>query len=73
MTDRPKDGHKSRFLLYIDRGERLGRVDSEKTAIVVIRQQDGLFKHYYPQLKKANFETKLEPAVCREISCGFFS
>ena len=33
--NRQTDGHKSRFSLYIDRGERLGRVDSGKTAIVV--------------------------------------
>ena len=26
QTDRQTDGHKSRFRLYIDRGERLGRV-----------------------------------------------
>ena len=35
QTDRQTDGHKSRSRLYIDRGKRLGRVDSGKTAIVV--------------------------------------
>ena len=33
--NRQTDGHKSRSRLYIVRGERLGRVDSGKTAIAV--------------------------------------
>ena len=35
LTDRQTDGHKSRSRLYIDRGERLGRVGSGKTTLVV--------------------------------------
>ena len=35
QTDGRADGHKSRFSLCIGRGERLGRVGSTKTAIVV--------------------------------------
>ena len=35
QTDRQTDGHKSKFRLYIDRGERLGRVGSGKTTLDV--------------------------------------
>ena len=34
--NRQTDGHKSRFRLYIDRGERLGRVGSGKTTRTLV-------------------------------------